>query len=296
MIFKLSHPSVIFLILISIHLTTTILKLIFVPKPATTIRGARECLHSFTPVRESDDSFFRRMWPTLHQIVDKCSAKHFKNRFVRYGSGENSIIWLPWLVDHETHKCNTVFVLDENNLSMERELKRNNPKCHVYSVSENHPEVNRFQNPEYSILTMKHKMNPKSRQINWGTDHYARDADSMDLVYFLMVQVHRPRFDSINLFYGGSDQIKLLFTKSPFDDANLSSCQFNVIYDRPKTRLQRRAFKNTWRRLLYDRRYLITNVRKLSSGNRISIFIINISEPYCWAKYVSNFPFIPKNI
>ncbi|KAF1758501.1 hypothetical protein GCK72_014959 [Caenorhabditis remanei] len=294
---RFTNPHVLFLLLVSIELSLFLFRSVFVGKPPSSVRAARECLHLQTNTLESDDHFFQRMWSSLHQVVDKCSYRHFRDRIKVIGSAKQSILWLNWLVDTNDHQCNAIFIHSSKSVAMERELKRYTRKCVVYSLSDKHTETARYQDPRYSVLTLKQNVSSKARHLGWGVDHYARDADSVDLAYFTVVQVHKLRYDSINIFYDGSQHIKSLFTKSPFDEANLATCQFNIIYKRPKGRLARRDFRYNWKRLLYDRRYLVANVRRLhGSDDALSILLLNISEPYCWAKYISNQPFVPKNV
>ncbi|CAI2351627.1 unnamed protein product [Caenorhabditis sp. 36 PRJEB53466] len=293
---RLANPFSIFLLLIAADFTCFLFRVVFIGRPPSSVREARECLHFHTATVENDDQFFRRLWPSLHQVIDKCSYRHFRERIKVIGSPKLSILWLNWLVDADDHVCNVVFIHDSNSVAMEREMKRFTKKCVVYSLSDKHKETTRYQDPRYSVLTLKQNISSKARHLAWGVDHYARDADAVDLAYFTVVQVHKLRYDSINIFYDGNEHIKSLFTKSPFDEANLATCQFNVIYNRPKGRLARREFRATWKRLLYDRRYLIASVRRVNGGEALALLILNISEPYCWAKYISNQPFVAKNI
>lgn len=86
-------------------------------------------------------------------------------------------------------------------------------------------------------------MSSQARHLGWGVDHCkhitcsrmniqdssdARDSNAVDLTYFTVVQVHKLRYDSVNIFYDGSQHIKALFTKSAFDEANLVSCQVKI--------------------------------------------------------------------
>ncbi|CAB3409393.1 unnamed protein product [Caenorhabditis bovis] len=283
--------------LIGINVILMIFRAIFIREPQTDARAARECFHKHTNTFESEDQFFKRLWPTLHEVVDKCATKYFRHRIINFGwTPETTISWLKWNLDLPEHNCNVVFVHNMSHVELEVWFKREYPKCKMYSVSPNHEDTIRYKNPEFSPIKMKHRLNPQARSINWGGEHYSRDADSLDLVYLLHVQIHKMRYDALNIFVDGNSHIKSLFTRSPFDDANLAACQVNVFYDRPKTRLERREFRSTWKRLLYDRRYLVASVHRANNGNQLRFFILNISDPYCWAKYVSNLPFLTKNI
>ncbi|CCD67455.1 Poly-N-acetyllactosamine extension enzyme [Caenorhabditis elegans] len=294
---RFNNPLFFIVLVFVIQLSLIIFRVVFIGKPASSVRAARECLHIQTNTAETDDQFFGRMWPSLHQVVDKCSYRHFRDRVKVFGSSKQYILWLNWLVDNNEHMCNSIFIHNSKSIAMEREFKRYNRKCVIYSLSDKHTETSHYQDPRYSVLTLKQNVSSQARHLGWGVDHYARDSNAVDLTYFTVVQVHKLRYDSVNIFYDGSQHIKALFTKSAFDEANLVSCQFNILYDRPKGRLARREFRATWKKLLYDRRYFVASVRRISGSNdKISILLLNICDPYCWAKYISNQPFLAKNV
>lgn len=162
-----------------------------------------------------------------------------------------------FLFQTEQHVCNAIFIHNSKSVAMERELKRYTKKCVVYSLSDKHKVITIDRERESNELVYSRKQQDikirdtvcslwnrtlarkrdswhgelitvRSWSMKfriWLVSSDARDPDAVDLAYFTVVQVHKLRYDSINIFYDGSQHIKSLFTKSPFDDANLATCQ-----------------------------------------------------------------------
>ncbi|PAV66499.1 hypothetical protein WR25_22524 [Diploscapter pachys] len=99
------------------------------------------------------------------------------------------------------------------------------------------------------------------------------------------LHIYRLQLASTVLPYEELSELRL-YSNGPMENTKIRTCQMNVHYPKPRTGVERREFHNIWKRILKDERYMVTAVRHMSDAVT-AIFLINIRDPYCWAKYIT---------
>ncbi|PAV63575.1 hypothetical protein WR25_20847 [Diploscapter pachys] len=199
-----------------------------------------------------------------------------------YGKGINSVYWMNSKVEADNHVCNIVFIRQDDNLMTEVEMMKALYKCKMFVVS---PRVASSDNDTVPLHIYRMQLASKILPYD-ELSELRRDKTQIDLVFFVMNYVRRYRIDQINVFQNGKGYLKGLYSNGPMENTKIRTCQMNVHYPKPRTGVERREFHNIWKRILKDERYMVTAVRHMND-KVTAIFLINIRDPYCWAKYIT---------
>ncbi|CAD6198830.1 unnamed protein product [Caenorhabditis auriculariae] len=291
---RFQSPYALFAVLFGLQFLVLLTRLVFFRQNSTDVRIARQCLHDASFPYDNEDDFHKNIWPDLHRIAFLCSFKRFRKDVSTFGRGKHAVNWLNGKVTAPEHKCNIIFLRNDSAVETELDLKRRMSNCTVYSVSSELSSED-SRKPGSSIVSFV--FNLELYPQRWKPLDDERDIrESMDIVKFISLETKLKRIDALNVFTNGAEHIRNLFSKSAFDTAKIRVCQLNLIYPRPRSKSTKQAFYDVWKRILYDRRYFLTSVRRLPNSDDLMLFILNVSDPYCWAKYISlNIPFDPES-
>ncbi|KAK5964649.1 hypothetical protein GCK32_012091, partial [Trichostrongylus colubriformis] len=248
---------------------------------------ARQCMEKKTMwLREADDEeFFYSMWSAMPNLVNICSFSKLWNRIDVFKKDGHEVLFLNEIITDPTHHCDILFLTEDGLLALPLELKSAYDKCRIHSSTDAYHGVR--TNPTLGIRTYPFRVNPNGRlKVDLFEDISPQDYQNMTLVTLMSFFLRRFRTASIIITTKNADKfLPIFFNDGTFGESYMRTCQLNIAYPKPKTDLEMEKFRTAWLTILYEKSYLLTHVSR--TKDVLNMFLVNLSDQFCWQKYLS---------
>ncbi|KAK6041936.1 hypothetical protein COOONC_20559 [Cooperia oncophora] len=226
------------------------------------------------------------MWSAMPNLVNICSFSYLWPRIDVFEMGGHEVLFLNEIITDPTHHCDILFLSDDGLLGFPLAMRSRYEKCRVHSSSDAHHSVR--MNPTLGIRTYPFRVNPHGRlKVDLFEDIAPTDYQNMSLVTLMSFFVRRFRATSITINTKNANEfLPIFFNDGIFPESSMRVCQLNIAYPKPKTAQEINDFRKAWNAILYERSYLLTHVSR--TKDVLNMFLVNLSDQYCWQKYLSH--------